>query len=467
MVSKELYVIPMEGKYILYRPLQRLAFVGNRAMADLAMDLVCDQASAGAMDAPSQPDGVSARSERSVAEEAETFLEAIGFLEPDPPPPPPPNPLYQPTTAVLLLTSRCNLRCTYCYASGGEGPIEDLPAELAQVVIDEVCRNAQELGMSHFDLSFHGGGEPLQAWAPMQEATAYARSKDLACRVSMVSNGICTMRQREWLLHNLDSLSISFDGQQETQDGHRPFASGQGSFKAVMRTIEALDKAQFSYGIRMTATAPWRSRLAEDVRFICEETGCPAMQVEPAFNRRRGQHQGPSREESEEFVEAFMEAFEIAEQAGRHLTYSGARPWLLTQTFCTAPRGALIVNPAGELVSCYEITDGNHPLAELSTVGRILNGRAIVDEQAQHALLSCLEDRRTACRGCFSYWNCAGDCYTRGIAAAEGNPQGSIPRCHMNREITARLLLWYIMRSDGVWRGRRVGAQEAQLMQTF
>ncbi len=276
----EFFVIPIEGKYLLYRPLRRLAIVGNQAMAELAEDLVCAQASIGAMDAPSQSDGASARSERSAAEGAKAFLEAIGFLEPDPPPPPPPNPSYRPTTAVLLLTSRCNLRCTYCYASGGEGPIEDLPAELAQVVIDEVCRNAQELGMSHFDLSFHGGGEPLQAWEPVQEATAYARSKELPCRVSMVSNGICTTPQREWLLQNLDSLSISFDGRQETQDNHRPFASGQGSFKAVMRTLEALDKAQFSYGIRMTATAPWRGRLAEDVRFICEETGCPAMQVE-------------------------------------------------------------------------------------------------------------------------------------------------------------------------------------------
>jgi uncharacterized protein len=459
MVSMEFFVIPIEGKYILYRPLRRLAFVGNRAMADLALDLVHDHASDGDMDAPSQPGGVS--------EEAKTFLEAIGFLEPDPAPPPLPSSSYQPTTAVLLLTSRCNLRCTYCYASGGEGPIEDLGAELAQVVIDEVCRNAQELGMSHFDLSFHGGGEPLQAWESLQEATAYARSKGLPCRVSMVSNGICTARQREWLLNNLDSFSISFDGRQETQDGQRPFASGQGSFKAVMRTIEALDKAHFSYGIRMTATAPWRARLAEDVRFICEETGCPAMQVEPAFNRRRGEHQGPSREESKEFVEAFMEAFEIAERAGRQLTYSGARPWLLTNTFCTAPRGALIVNTAGKLVSCYEITDGNHPLAEISTVGRVLDGRAIVDKQARDALLSCLEERRSACRDCFSYWHCAGDCYTRGITAAAGNPQGSSPRCHMNREITARLLLWYIMRSDGVWRGRRMGPQEAQLMRTF
>jgi hypothetical protein len=37
----------------------------------------------------------------------------------------------------------------------------------------------------------------------------------------------------------------------------------------------------------------------------------------------------------------------------------------------------------------------------------------------------------------------------------------------MNREITARILLWYIMDGDGVWRGQAVHPQEAQLLRTF
>ena len=455
----EVFAIPVEDKFILYRPLRRLAFVGNQAMADLTLDLLSDQGQPGWVDTSS---GGSEMTQEVVA-----FLEAIGFLDPDPSPPSPPNPLYRPTTAVLLLTNRCNLRCTYCYADGGGKPIQDLSLEFAQVVIDRVCQNALELGAPHFEVTFHGGGEPVQAWEILQQATAYARSKDLACRVSMVSNGVWTARQRAWLLENLDSLSISFDGGPRTQDRQRPFASGGGSFKAVMRTIESLDEAKFSYGMRMTATAPWRDRLPEDVRFICESTGCQAMQVEPAFNTHRGQHRGPSQDESEAFVEAFMEAFEIARQAGRQLTYSGARPWLLTRTFCTAPHGALIVNAAGKLVACYEVADEDHPLAGMSKVGCVSGGQAVVDDQAQDALWSYLAAKRAACEGCFCFWHCAGDCYTRAHAAATGDPQIRSPRCYMNREITARILLWYIMNSDGVWQGQGMHPQSAQLMRTF
>jgi len=447
----EIFSIPVEGKFIIYRPLLRLAFVGNKATSDLMTGLASRGSDADVV-AP---------------EKVMAFVQAIGFLKPDPPPPSPPAPSYHPATAVLLLTNRCNLRCTYCYASGGEGQIQNLSPELARVAIDHVCQNAVGRGRPHFELTFHGGGEPVQAWKTLQEATDYARGKDLPCLVSMVSNGVWTARQREWILHNLNSLSISFDGRPETQDCQRPFASGQGSFKAVMHTIKALDKAGFAYGIRMTATNPWRRQLPEDVRFICEETGCPAMQVEPAFNTRRGEHQGPTREESKAFIDAYMEAFEIAHHAGRRLTYSGARPWLLTQAFCTAPYGALVVNPTGNIVTCYEIASESHELAAISTVGQIVGSQVVIDDSAREALLTRLEEKRATCRDCFCYWHCAGDCYTRSFYAQTSAHQETNHRCTINREITARILLWYIMAGDGVWRGGDVHPQEAQLLRTF
>jgi hypothetical protein len=37
----------------------------------------------------------------------------------------------------------------------------------------------------------------------------------------------------------------------------------------------------------------------------------------------------------------------------------------------------------------------------------------------------------------------------------------------MNKEISARILLWYIMDGDGVWRGQQVHPQEEQLVRNF
>jgi uncharacterized protein len=217
----------------------------------------------------------------------------------------------------------------------------------------------------------------------------------------------------------------------------------------------------------MTATVPWRGRLANDVAFLCEHTKARSIQAEPAFNTLRGEHQGPTQAEAEEFVEAFMDAFEVAGRARRQLIYSGARPWLITQTFCRAPYSLLIVNPSGALVGCFEATDEEYPLIEQATVGCMDGDGIVLDRDSRAALHETLAERQAACHGCFCYWHCAGDCYSRVFAPGVYGPPGSSPRCFMNREITAHMLLWYIANSDGVWRGQGGQPQEKQLMEKF
>ena len=269
----------------------------------------------------------------------------------------------------------------------------------------------------------------------------------------MVSNGVWPPDRRAWILDNLNSISLSVDGTAETQDRQRPLVSGRGSSDLVMRTIREMDARAFPYGIRMTATAPWGQQLADDVRYICENAGCPSIQVEPAFNTERGVPRPPTEEEAGAFVEGFMAAYETATLAGRVLYYSGSRPWLVTAMFCTAPFSSLTVSDTGELVTCYEVTDRRHPLADASRIGTVANGLISVDEVVRGKLLGRLEERRHHCDGCFNYWNCAGDCYSRVMTADPDSHLQYGVRCEVNRTITAEMLLWYIASGDGVWHG--------------
>src|SRR4030067_2748454 len=107
----EMYAIPLEeeagpGKYIIYRPLVGLAFVGNQTMARLALHLA----------------GGSTTDPGQAHPEAQAFLQTIGFDQPDPPAPPEQEIPFLPAMAVLLLTNQCQLRCLYCYAAAGEQP---------------------------------------------------------------------------------------------------------------------------------------------------------------------------------------------------------------------------------------------------------------------------------------------------------------------------------------------------------
>jgi uncharacterized protein len=438
----KIYIIPAgddkpQDKFIIYRPLIGLAFVGNRAMAGLTL--------AYAQSGGSQP---------QASEKAVEFLRSVGFFEPDPPEPTLPEADFMPTMAVLLLTNQCQLRCQYCYAAAGEPSPRQLTIETARAAIDHVHQIATARGKPHFEVSFHGGGEPTLAWKIIQEATAYARQKPLPAKITLTSNGIWPKAQGEWIFKNIDGLTLSLDGRPETQDRRRPFASGRGSSDQVMRSVAELDSRSFPYGIRMTAMAPW-SELPQDVRFLCENTGCKSIQVEPTFNTSRGGHGEASDEEILAFGDAYLEAWEIAGQAGRRFYYSGARAGIRTATFCSAPFQALITDVSGALVTCYEVTGPSHPLYEISKIGQVdeSSQQVNLDNAARSRLLDMIRERREACRDCFCYYTCAGDCYAR--AFVEG-PDGHLvrgSRCVLNRHLTRRLLLYMIAQNGGVWRG--------------
>ena len=433
----EMYTIPVKesegtNKYIIYRPLVGLAFVGNKAMADLTRSVLRNATT------------------RNLVDPSVDFLQRIGFLEPDPLPDSPPDGEFRPITAVLLLTNQCQLRCTYCYAAAGESARQELSPDLAKVAIDYVCENAQKLGKDSFELNFHGGGEPTIAWKTMEACVAYAREKPLPATITLQSNGIWSAKKRAWLLHHLDNLSLSMDGSAQTQNHQRPYIRGRGSFHQVTQTIEALDRHKFAYGIRMTATAPWK-HLPLDVRFLCESTQCQSMQVEPAFNIQRGGHKSPGLAEARGFAEAFVEASDVAAQAGRSLIYSGARLGQVTVAFCMAPFDALIVAPSGDIVTCYEVTTAAHSLSGLSTIGRIDQGRIQINATFRNTLHMKMAERRALCKSCFCYWSCAGDCYARTFEAGEEGHLQYGARCEANRFITEKLLLGAIAAGDGVW----------------
>jgi uncharacterized protein len=437
-----LYTIPYKDQVIIYRPLQQLAFIGNLAMARLCAGL-----------AGANPAAVCAEPE------TEAFLRAIGFFEEDAPPNEgaPLADAFLPTVCVLFLTSACNLRCIYCYArGGGAGETRELPLSLARAAIDTVCRNAFEQGHKRYSLCFHGGGEPTLAWSALKACVAYARQTPLPARINLTSNGVWTEAQRTWILDKIDEVSLSFDGLPSIQDAQRPRKSGRGSHASVARTLRALERKGTAYGIRVTITDKTVTRIPEIVGYLCRETGAPAFQVEPAFAHGRARLDRVALRQLAAFAEYFMEGYDIAAGQQRHMYYSGARPWLLTGRFCDACFSALIVGPDGFLTACYEICDREHELAREFIFGDLdASGALRLTPGVRRAFLEKIEERRQGCGTCFCFYHCAGDCPSKTFSGGAGGHLLRNGRCELNRTITRELLVRYIEKSNGLWRGRR------------
>ncbi|HBT96143.1 MAG TPA: hypothetical protein DEB25_00085 [Desulfobulbaceae bacterium] len=436
----ELHVIPYQDKFIIYRPLRRLAFIANRAMARL-----CERLAAG--DAPSVADDEALRFLQEVGFFAEEEKITSGLAA---------SVVFQPTICVLMLTNTCNLRCVYCYAHGGdEGATRQLPLALATTAIDRVCREAVARKQDHFRLAFHGNGEPTTAWRLLTDCVAHARRAKLPARINLTTNGMWTEKQCSWILDNIDRVSLSFDGPPAVQNRQRPTRRGDASHSLVARNIKALDRRGMDYGIRVTITDNSIVSLPEIIGYICQETGVGTIQVEPAFGAGRAKTDQTALARHMAFAEAFMAGYDIARKYRRHMYYSGARPWLLTDRFCDAFASALVVTPDGFITSCYEICDRQHELARDFIFGDIrTDGGMRVDKKIRQAFVARIEERQQGCRRCFCFHHCAGDCPAKTFSV---HPRGHLrqgARCELNRTLTRELIVRYILAGNGVWDGQ-------------
>lgn len=436
--QEDLFVVPSgTDSYYLYAPLRRVVVSMNRA----AVSSVSRYLSSGY--SMLKPD------DTQVIDQ----LRAAGLFS-DPIPQPPITPddyIFRPHEVTLFPTTRCNLRCIYCYANAGTRHV-DMPWEIAQSAIEFVIENARAVGRDDFIVGFHGGGEPTVNWKLIQQATLYSRqrAKDLGLDVKIhcATNGVLSPAQREFVVSNFTGMNISLDGPADIQDRQRPMANGEGSFAQVMRTIKYFREARFPFGIRVTLTAKEGHRLSEIVGFIHEQ--CPQLDqlhVEPVWQCGRCQMTGEHPPSEEQFIAYFAEAYKLAHDLGFSLFYSGARLDVLTNKFCAAPGDGFSVTPEGVVSSCFEVTDPADPRAELFHYGHYDKERRefTIDRERVTRLRRLRVENILHCHDCFCKWHCAGDCLAKALPGMSPDDHVGSPRCHLNREIT-RLQLDHVAR---------------------
>lgn len=118
---------------------------------------------------------------------------------------------------TMHLTTRCNLRCGYCYVDRSDA---DMSPETAKAVVDLAGRDAKRAGLIFF------GGEPLLRRELIYDTIAYARAREdkLNCRFffKITTNGLLLddefldFARREGVF-----IALSIDGTGKAHDAHR------------------------------------------------------------------------------------------------------------------------------------------------------------------------------------------------------------------------------------------------------
>ena len=157
----------------------------------------------------------------------------------------------------LEVTTQCNSSCPHCFARAGSEADTDLPAAIAQSVIEE----AYEHNYRHFHVT---GGEPF-LWDALLSTLAHAVKIGYQS-LFINSNGTFLSNSMVEALAAYDNLvlSISIDGPQFFHDQIRGTAAFERAIKGIRLALAAGIKVQIFTTVRRSLT-PLLARFADDI----------------------------------------------------------------------------------------------------------------------------------------------------------------------------------------------------------
>jgi len=144
-----------------------------------------------------------------------------------------------PYSFVFTVTLACNFRCIYCYEE--KHPVE-MTWDVASRCINFMVERIKESKQKDVRIIFYGG-EPLLKFNLIKKILIESEKRLPNCikiSTGIVTNGsLLTEKVARFMKRfNCNYSLISLDGLRETHNRRRPFASGEGSFDAVVKGIK-------------------------------------------------------------------------------------------------------------------------------------------------------------------------------------------------------------------------------------
>lgn len=159
------------------------------------------------------------------------------------------------TSAYLLLTENCNLRCTYCFEGGTRCTTNYMSKETAFKTVDYLLEQAVENNVDEIKITFFGG-EPMLCPELMTDIMHYAekRAKESGktAQYNIITNGTIFNEKVEAFLdvwrgykNNRIDVQLSIDGIPDIQNANRPCAAEGMQSSQLVETAVAKFKEYF------------------------------------------------------------------------------------------------------------------------------------------------------------------------------------------------------------------------------
>lgn len=330
------------------------------------------------------------------------------------------------TSAMLVLTHKCNLRCRYCFVS--KKP-QTMSYQTALDAANFLIANAEHSGATP-NINFFGG-EPMLEWETIiVPLTRYVREKyGKPFEIGITTNGTLLSQDRiDFMKANQFSFLLSCDGGPNTQNYNRPKANGEGSFEDVQKWLPSILAWRPGTTFRMTAIPATCQNLMSDILFA-EQAGFTNFFVMPnEFEEWPEDARAKMGTQIQAYCDYYIESYrqgkkpivflpmercfkEIllinqAEQKGTFRTLTKCQA--CGKCGLGASRFAAI-HPDGSIYACQELTS-NDEKCQVFRIGDIYAG---VDDAKRKRLMDWYDGEKTTgdhCEQCLYNRVCDGDC---------------------------------------------------------
>jgi len=326
-----------------------------------------------------------------------------------------------PRSVDIAITSRCNLKCSYCSHFTGPGDVNrDLPA----TEWEQFFKQLRACAVLNVTI---GGGEPFIRDDLPDIIEGIVRNN---MRYTILTNGTLIDDEKARFLSDIkrcDSVQISIDG---AEPSAHDVARGVGAFHRALSGLEKLRKYEVPVSVRVTIHHHNVNNLQEIAHFILEDLGLKS------FSTNSAAYLGKCRVNADQLqltVDEYTDAMAVLldlknRYNGRINAAAGplaeATMWLNMERW--REKGKNAVSGRGYLSSCGGVfsqiairSDG--VLTPCNQMGHIKLGRILEDDVGtvwrDHAKLKDLRERRKIplgkfnfCRRCVYIPYCTGGC---------------------------------------------------------
>lgn len=324
---------------------------------------------------------------------------------------------------VLLPTTACNLKCSYCYAWRSNKKICNMTYNVAEAGIRYAAMNSINADSHSVDISFMGGGEPTCNWDVLTKSVDYARKiafdNNVPFSVTLTTNGVVTKDKLIWILENVDNIKISFDGIENIQNVQRPMSQGS-SFEKVSDTMRVLSDSHANFLVRITVTNNSINYLKESIEYIVSNFTPSSIIINPVYVCGSCASHGVDSIDYKKVCEIFNQIQNLGLEHHIDIVIPYDKVTYMDVPklpFCGFQKGNCFLTPDGYISACSEIDGADDHRATIFFFGKYddISGDIIIDEEKERQLHTISVANNTKCENCSNNMFCPGPCLVRRI----------------------------------------------------